>query len=161
MRGVNSEELGAIVNFLYFGEANIFQQNLDSFLALAEELRLSGLTESGVLVDTKETPNKARRKKEEEKTKMIKIPADCDTVVAVQNNQLRDLDEQIKSMMTITGVRPANGKGFITSCNICGKEARAQHMPSHILVTHVERFSGRKTQCINISIIKHSFNSRP
>ena len=71
MRGVNSEELGAIV---YFGEANIFQQNLDSFLALAEELRLSGLTESGVLVDTKETPNKARRKKEEEKTKMIKIP---------------------------------------------------------------------------------------
>ena len=44
---------------------------------------------------------------------MIKIPADCDTVVAVQNNQLRDLDEQIKSMMTITGVRPANGKGFI------------------------------------------------
>ena len=62
MRGVNSEELGAIVNFLYFGEANIFQQNLDSFLALAEELRLSGLTESGVLVDTKETPNKARRK---------------------------------------------------------------------------------------------------
>ena len=68
MRGVNSEELGAIVNFLYFGEANIFQQNLDSFLALAEELRLSGLTESGVLVDTRNTKqSKKKRKKRKPK----------------------------------------------------------------------------------------------
>ena len=30
--------------FLYIGEANVLQENLDSFLALAEELRLKGLT---------------------------------------------------------------------------------------------------------------------
>ena len=43
MRGVKSEDLLAIVDFLYFGEANVNQENLDSFLALAEELQLQGL----------------------------------------------------------------------------------------------------------------------
>ena len=43
MRGVKSENLLAIVDFLYTGEANVFQESLDSFLAIAEELRLKGL----------------------------------------------------------------------------------------------------------------------
>ena len=43
MRGVKSDDLKAIVDFLYFGEANIYQENLDSFLAIAEELQLKGL----------------------------------------------------------------------------------------------------------------------
>ena len=43
MRGMNSEDLVAIIDFLYCGEANVFQDNLDSFLAIAEELQLKGL----------------------------------------------------------------------------------------------------------------------
>ena len=46
MRGIKAEELVAIVDFLYFGEANVKQESLDVFLGLAEELRLKGLTES-------------------------------------------------------------------------------------------------------------------
>ena len=34
MRALKSEDLIAIMDFLYFGEANVFQDNLDSFLAL-------------------------------------------------------------------------------------------------------------------------------
>ena len=44
MRGLKSEDLTAIIDFLYCGEANVFQENLDSFLAIAEELQLKGLT---------------------------------------------------------------------------------------------------------------------
>ena len=44
MRGLRSEDLLAIMDFLYCGEANVLQENLDAFLALAEELRLKGLT---------------------------------------------------------------------------------------------------------------------
>ena len=40
---MKSEYLLAIVDFLYCGEANVFQDNLDSFLAIAEELQLKGL----------------------------------------------------------------------------------------------------------------------
>ena len=43
MRGVNSDDILAIVDFLYRGEANVFQENRDSFLAIAEELQLKGL----------------------------------------------------------------------------------------------------------------------
>ena len=43
MRGLKSEDLMAIVDFLYCGQANICQENLDSFLAIAEELQLKGL----------------------------------------------------------------------------------------------------------------------
>ena len=43
MKGVKSENLLAIVVILYYGEANVYQENLDSFLAIAEELKLEGL----------------------------------------------------------------------------------------------------------------------
>ena len=42
MRGLKFEDLLAIVDFLYCGEANVFQENLDSFLSIAEELQLKG-----------------------------------------------------------------------------------------------------------------------
>ena len=35
MKGVKSEDLVAIMDFLYCGEANVYQENLDSFLAIA------------------------------------------------------------------------------------------------------------------------------
>ena len=44
MRGMKSEDLEAMMDFLYFGEANIYQENLDLFLNIAEELNLKGLT---------------------------------------------------------------------------------------------------------------------
>ena len=43
MRGLKSEDLEAIVDFLYYGEANIYQDNLDTFLIIAQELNLKGL----------------------------------------------------------------------------------------------------------------------
>ena len=43
MRGLKSSNLTAIVDFIYLGEANVFQDQLGSFLALAEELQLEGL----------------------------------------------------------------------------------------------------------------------
>ena len=33
MRGVKSDDLVAIVDFLYYGEANVFQDNIEAFLA--------------------------------------------------------------------------------------------------------------------------------
>ena len=55
MRGVKSEDLVAIVDFLYHGEANIYQESIPSFLAIAEELDLKGLTEKGTEDQLKES----------------------------------------------------------------------------------------------------------
>ena len=55
-RGLKLEDLLAIINILYFGEANAFQENLDTFLVLAEEQRPKGLTGSGNSGKGKEPP---------------------------------------------------------------------------------------------------------
>ena len=46
MRGLKAKDLVAIVDFIYHGEANICQEDLDGFLALAEEFQLKGLAGS-------------------------------------------------------------------------------------------------------------------
>ena len=46
MRGVKSNILAPILDFLYHGEANIAQEDLDTFLELAEEFQLKGLSGS-------------------------------------------------------------------------------------------------------------------
>ena len=43
MKGTKASSLTTMIDFLYLGEANVFQEELDSFLALAEELQLKGL----------------------------------------------------------------------------------------------------------------------
>ena len=48
MRGMKSDDLLAIVDFLYRGETNVLQENLDSFLVMAEELQLKGLVGKSV-----------------------------------------------------------------------------------------------------------------
>ena len=43
MRGLKSDDLFAIQDFLYSGKANVPEENLESFLAIAEELKVMGL----------------------------------------------------------------------------------------------------------------------
>ena len=40
---IKSEDLFAIIDLLYYGEANIYQDNLDNCLNITEELKLDGL----------------------------------------------------------------------------------------------------------------------
>ena len=47
LRGWKSIDILAIIDFLYYGEANVYQENLDSFLSIAEELQLKGLEGKG------------------------------------------------------------------------------------------------------------------
>ena len=73
MRGMKSDDLLAIVDFLYCGEANVYQENLDSFLAIAEELKLKGLMgkpdrEEELVIPTKTAVPKPVPKKAKKET---------------------------------------------------------------------------------------------
>ena len=67
MRGVKFDDLVAILDFLYYGVANVYQDNLETFFNFAEELKLKGLNESE---NTKEkslnTPHKITPNKKPE-----------------------------------------------------------------------------------------------
>ena len=158
MRGLKSEDLLAIIDFLYLGEANVIQENLDSFRALAGELQLKGLTGT----DNFDKPREPTREVTEhfdnasmkrENAKQREMPSRVQyqtttnphTVIAKENSSTeaigQDLDGQIKSMMTKTDVKTANGREFLFTCNICGKQAAYNNLRSHIEVNHITGFS--------------------
>lgn len=47
LRGVSSADLSALLSFMYQGEVSLPQDQLNSFLSLAEDLQVKGLVESG------------------------------------------------------------------------------------------------------------------
>merc|ERR1719341_989489 len=46
MKGVKYTDMQAVLNFMYHGEVNVAQEELNSFLAVAEDLRVKGLTQN-------------------------------------------------------------------------------------------------------------------
>ena len=46
LRGVRHADLVSVLEFMYSGEVNVSQEDLNSFLAVAEDLRVRGLTQN-------------------------------------------------------------------------------------------------------------------
>ena len=155
MRGLTSNILLSIIDFLYLGEANVIQDNLESFLALAEELKLKGLTGNEHytkvedMTDQSHHVSKASDKREIFMGDNKSLPNRPETLtakaVALVNNPMiaepDKLDEQIKSMMTLASVLSNDGRNRLAICNICGKEGPANNMPNHIEAIHISGVS--------------------
>jgi len=62
LKGVKYAEIISILNFMYHGEVNVAQEELNSFLAVAEELRVKGLTQN--------TQERSKQEHTEQKAKM-------------------------------------------------------------------------------------------
>merc|ERR1719319_1385426 len=119
-----------MIDFLYFGEANVYQENLDSFLAVAEELQLKGLMGSGAEEEAEKSNSKPQLKKKTKRpsqhqkysqqetstfnSSLVDQPSSVDRIesssplegiVAVTDYtvaaDLQDLDDKIKSMMEV------------------------------------------------------------
>jgi hypothetical protein len=46
LKGVKFDELAAVLNFMYHGEVNVAQEELNSFLSIADELKVKGLSQN-------------------------------------------------------------------------------------------------------------------
>jgi len=58
LKGVKYQELLSVLNFMYMGEVNVAQEELNSFLAVAEDLRVKGLTQNNASGSAKPEPSK-------------------------------------------------------------------------------------------------------
>merc|ERR1712204_149839 len=166
MSGMKSEDLVAIVDFLYHGEANIYQESLDSFLAVAEELRLKGLSgnqpsqeeESGVQnipkKQLKGVEKKEQVKQYDHDEAQVPVYSKLETYsqsppegsVAVVDPytvaaDLQDLDEQINSMMepseNLVGGSGLHANRKLGICKVCGKEGHQANIKAHIEANHI------------------------
>ena len=165
MRGVRPENLMAMVDFFYHGEANVYQENLDSFLVLAEDLQLKGLTgkqtEKEAEVSTKPTKQKSQPKSANYRSTTEKFPVhkdvfnenelvqvECEKVLALadeatDNTDIKTLDQQVKSMMTFSDNADLYSKlgGRARICKVCGKEGSMRLIMSHIEANHIAGIS--------------------
>ena len=170
MRGVKSEDLVAIVDFLYYGEANVYQESIDAFLALAEELNLKGLAGNGensehmdekiykseptkIISTPKSSRSKVTTKQKPENFPSNKIAYNpTDTTIALHNHptvsvnitNIEELDEQVKSMMAKSQNIIQNGPNSTKKadiCTVCEKEGRGRDIMDHIEANHLEGVS--------------------
>merc|ERR1711974_349998 len=61
LKGVKYKELLSVLNFMYQGEVNVAQEELNSFLAVAEDLRVKGLTQNSSSSDKPKSEAKPAR----------------------------------------------------------------------------------------------------
>ena len=164
MRGVKSDDLKAILDFLYYGEANVLQENLDFFLAIASELKLTGLTDgkesqafpTGSLkpdqkniTPEQNTPSTDSLYSEENHRMQIsshKINMEVTTMAKLNDfpGYLTELDQKVKSMMQKSQkVMPiVNGRRQSANiCKVCGKEGQIVAIRDHIEANHLEGVS--------------------
>jgi len=74
LRGVSFCDLSAVLDFMYHGEVNVAQEDLNSFLAVAEELQIKGLTQKEGGEPSKKTPSQAPRPKPPTTQPAVKRP---------------------------------------------------------------------------------------
>ena len=157
MRAVKSVDLEGIVDFLYYGEATIDQDNLKTFLTIAEQLELEGLKSSNdqknqTELDRKPLPLKPKqnyrkgqmipdiRKREDSELWNEQNDHDALAITTTMSADLERLDETIKSMMEVSQHMILDGKKA-KICKACGKEGPTSSIKRHIEANHLEGMS--------------------
>ena len=155
MRGVKFEDLVSMVDFLYNGEANIYQEDLDSFLAMAEELKLKGLKSQEEVDLPPETASKRQSTQDKSKARS-KFPTskqktlthktknelttspETETSLALNGSfDLEELDRKVKSMMAFSENYDDRQKRKARICKECGKEGQMANIMHHIEANHI------------------------
>ena len=151
MRNVSSENLEALIDYLYFGEASLLEKSLESFLAVANELKLNGLSGEEDQKDNKIFHSKSKPKmildniKEElaangEHTDEYDYES-IDPISSDSSELPASKEAIVESMMEKSLNMISNGKNKIIYkliCRICGKEGKRAAIKQHIRAYHLE-----------------------
>ena len=154
LKGFKSKDLVSILDFLYFGEADVFQEDLNSFLVIAEEIKLNGVTGQIIsdFVKEQKLQEQNSRPCQPDTKPLINALVTSSTALGVpnqSNTDLQALDEKVKSMMEKGHKKiqhghgpngtPKEEKSYI--CKVCGKESRSNIISAHIESNHLEGIS--------------------
>ena len=177
MSKVNAKDLTSILDFIYFGEASIFEEDLDGFLSLAEELQLKGLTGTSGVLDDDQTktskinpPKRSIYMKEEIKTKFEDVSQGHDDLsihqsydhgtmiegAIVPNETEKSLvpvgsnNEDVKLKIDTMMERIYDGPNR-WKCSVCGKTTRDKTNMAQHIESHIEGVSYPCNLCEKIS----------
>ena len=157
LSGVNSRELTNILDYIYNGELQIYQEDLDQFLQTAQRFQLEGLIqgedgESGVVDNVENMPKGEAFQIEENmvmcsepvgnsdvksKTLKMKNEAYPQKIIAMESSNfdnMEDLNKKLEEMFE----RQSDGK-FV--CNLCGKTTIRKTFALEHAEVHMEGMS--------------------
>ena len=174
MRGIRATELTALVDFIYHGEANIFQDQLGCFLTLAEEFELKGLSgnseevaselskypsihkeprqnlqRTNVITENKFSGSVPKVKHEESSLERAIIP----TQKKIKQSVHIDAETQAKVESMI--VKQVDGYSC-THCEYTSSKSHKDHMKEHV-ERHIEGLEYPCPSCAKVFRLSHSF----
>ena len=180
MRGFKYENLLSMVDSFYRGEANVYQENLDTFLTMADEFQLKGFKkrheEEEIESVSRNVSSRQRFQSSNTKHNPFAMPKDqttsrglenkvemtpsSETALALNNSSsyLEELDLKVKSMMTLSQ-NQTKSQGKARICNVCGKEGQTVNIKHHIEANHMTNISIPCNACGKISSSRNALNS--
>jgi len=87
LKGVKYTDLQSVLNFMYHGEVNVAQEELNSFLAVAEDLRVKGLTQNQGAAATSNPNKKDNYSRPKSPTPKQRPPPDRDPVQPLKRSR--------------------------------------------------------------------------
>merc|ERR1719369_1111817 len=95
MKGMKAKDLVNIIDFIYYGEVNIYQEDLKGFLTSAEEIQIKGLAGNlGIEEDISKTVNNDSNSKGDiDKDKKQYLPIEKEEIA---ENDLDIVDEPVQ-----------------------------------------------------------------
>ena len=178
MKGVAAKHLTSIVDFIYYGEANVVQEDLNEFWALAEEFKLKGLSGNSSLEDPGNT-NILQKSESEESKKKDDISQNNTSKHVSSKNQIEETNEEDENPIFSNELFPLNfmepsvpqNTGELDQkiesmmekhydgwvCNRCGKLSKLKgDIKNHIEGKHIE---GMEHPCSTCGKVYRSRNS--
>jgi len=103
LKGVRYEDIIAVLNFMYHGEVNVAQEELNSFLAVAEDLKVKGLTQINDNQSVAKESAVATNKRQEDQYEKPKISPSS----KLSNQKPKAPTANINSSFDFAGPRPS------------------------------------------------------
>lgn len=165
MKGLSEKYLQAILDFIYSGEVSIVQDDLEKFLALAEELQLNGLSggnskNDNIIYNNEELktinePNFTMKTTSKPKSAMLKPSFEQDFIGKIKDENIiinkstfvSTINELNTSVVSIEDNSKLDEQIILMMdkvqgewiCSVCGiTKVKKDHMMSHIESNHIE-----------------------
>ena len=143
------------MDYIYKGEVQIYQEQLDDFLQVAQKLQIAGLVSSNSDKDVKNEPIIQEHKIEKESNKegnqqpyvddfplqqpVEKASNQVQRIKLSQQEDTSELDQKIQEMIS-------SNDGIFT-CTICGKTAKLRTNLAKHIETHMDGLSFQCQTC--------------
>ena len=160
--GISSHDLNNILDYIYNGEVQIFQENLDRFLNVAQRLKLEGLMgndNDNSQHDNEAVDNKMFAKQEEVHFPSSPVSSNKKPPIQKSKEMVPVSSEDVSEVENTVNQHVEKSSDGLYKCGLCGKTAKhIRNLKNHI-ETHLEGLSFPCQLCGKTFRSRNSYNT--